>query len=163
MSMRKLLAGLDDWLAQIAISATVVITVIAVFMRYVLNNPLQWIEEGLIAIFIWAIMLGAASAMKVDEHVSIDAIVTLLPRKFQYGLRILNRVICMVLLGAFGYLGFGLAMDAGDKITPILGIKYIYLDMAVPIGAGWMIAHLIRNLIHDLKNPSGQVDTPRAS
>ena len=57
------LKNLDDWLAKIFTLAIVVITIIAVFMRYILNDPLQWIEEVLIALYLWAIMFGAASAM----------------------------------------------------------------------------------------------------
>ena len=53
----RFLNQLDDWLAKLFIVAIVVITVAAVFMRYILNNPLQWVEEVLIALYIWSIMI----------------------------------------------------------------------------------------------------------
>lgn len=151
MSIRNLLEVLDDWLGKIAICLIVVITICAVFMRYVLNDPLQWVEEVLIILYIWAIMLGATSAMKAEQHVSIDAFTTLLPVKVQGYLRVLNHVLCIIILGAFGVLGFQLAMEAGEKITPILGLKYTYVDIAVPVGAFWMVIHLVRLLLRDLK------------
>jgi len=151
MSVLRILDKLDDFLANIAIAAIMIITVIAVFMRYIANDPLQWIEEVLIALFIWAIMLGAASAMKNRQHVSIDAFTVLMPAKVQYAIRIINHLIMISVLSVFGVLGMQLAIEAQDKITPILSIKYMYIDIAVPIGAFWMVLHVMRHLYKDIK------------
>ena len=146
------LKTLDDWLAKFFTVAIVLITLLAVFMRYILNDPLQWIEEVLIALYLWAIMFGAASAMKVRGHVSIDALVVALPKPVQRYLGYFNDVIGIVVLVTFGWLGLQLSMAAGDKITPILGFKYTYIDLAVPVGAFWMAFYLLLHLVSDIKN-----------
>ena len=92
------LKNLDDWLAKLFMVAIVVITILAVFMRYILNDPLQWIEEVLIALYLWAIMFGAASAMKGRGHVSIDALVVNLPKSVQRYIGYFNDVIGIVVL-----------------------------------------------------------------
>ncbi len=148
------LKNLDDWLANLFTVAIVVITILAVFMRYILNDPLQWIEEVLITLYLWAIMLGAVSAMKTRGHVSIDALVVALPKTVQRYLAYFNDVVSIVVLVAFGWLGLQLALAAGDKITPILGFKYTYIDLAVPVGAFWMAFYLLLYLIRDIKNSS---------
>ena len=148
------LKNLDDWLANLFTVAIVVITILAVFMRYILNDPLQWIEEVLITLYLWAIMLGAVSAMKTRGHVSIDALVVALPKTMQRYLAYFNDVVSIVVLVAFGWLGLQLALAAGDKITPILGCKYTYIDLAVPVGAFWMAFYLLLYLIRDIKNSS---------
>ena len=145
------LKNLDDWLANLFTVAIVVITILAVFMRYILNDPLQWIEEVLITLYLWAIMLGAVSAMKTRGHVSIDALVVALPKTMQRYLAYFNDVVSIVVLVAFGWLGLQLALAAGDKITPILGFKYTYIDLAVPVGAFWMAFYLLLHLIGDIK------------
>lgn len=145
------LKTLDDWLAKLFTLAIVVITILAVFMRYVLNDPLQWIEEVLIALYLWSIMFGAVSAMKVRGHVSIDALVGLLPESVQRYVGYLNDVIGIVVLVTFGWLGLELSLAAGDKITPILGFKYTYIDLAVPVGAFWMAFYLLLHLVGDIK------------
>ena len=142
---------LDDWLAKLFTVAIVVITILAVFMRYILNDPLQWIEEVLITLYLWSIMLGAASAMKGRGHVSIDALVTALPKSVQRYIQYFNDVVGIVVLVTFGWLGLQLAMAAGDKITPILGFKYTYIDLAVPVGAFWMAFYLLLHLVGDIK------------
>lgn len=145
------LKSLDDWLAKIFTLAIVVITIIAVFMRYILNDPLQWIEEVLIALYLWAIMFGAASAMKNRGHVSIDALVVALPKSVQRYVQYFNDVVGIVILVTFGWLGLQLSLAAGDKITPILGFKYTYIDLAVPVGAFWMAFYLLLHLVSDIK------------
>ena len=145
------LKNLDDWLAKLFTVAIVVITILAVFMRYILNDPLQWIEEVLITLYLWAIMLGAASAMKGRGHVSIDALVGALPKPVQRYIGYFNDVVGIIVLVTFGWLGLQLALAAGDKITPILGFKYTYIDLAVPVGAFWMAFYLLMHLIGDIK------------
>ena len=147
----EFLKTLDDWLAKILFLAIVLITILAVFMRYIINDPLQWIEEVQIALYLWAIMLGAASAMKVRGHVSIDAFVSLLPKRSQRPMQHFNDVVGIVVLLTFGWLGLRLAMAACDKITPILGFKYTYIDLAVPIGAFWMDFYLLLHLARDIR------------
>lgn len=152
----KFLKSLDDWLAKFFMVTIVIITVVAVFMRYILNDPLQWVEEVLIALYLWAIMLGAASAMKNRGHVSIDALVTVLPKTAQRYIQRFNDVVGIVVLSAFGWLGLQLSLAAGDKITPILSIKYTYVDLAVPVGAFWMVIYLAIHLVGDFMNKTGE-------
>ncbi len=152
------LKHLDDWLANLFTVAIVVITILAVFMRYILNDPLQWVEEVLIALYLWAIMLGAASAMKGRGHVSIDALVVALPKPLQCYLGYFNDVVGIIVLVTFGWLGLQLALAAGGKITPILGFKYTYIDLAVPVGAFWMAFYLLLHLIRDIGNSKKEGD-----
>lgn len=147
----KVLDTIDDWMAKGCMLAIMGITVVAVFMRYALNDPLQWVEEILVALFLWAIMLGAASAMKNRGHVSIDAFVVILPRKAQHAVQLFNDIVTIVVLITIAVLGYQLAMGATDKITPILQISYKYIDIAVPVGACWMALHVVRNIIKDIR------------
>lgn len=150
---KKLLGRLDDTLANLAILAIVLITVLAVFTRYLLNSPILWVEEILIALYLWAIMLGGASAMKSRRHISIDVFFVMLPKKAQRYAQYVNDVICIVVLVTFGWLGLQLALESGDKITPILQISYFYVDLAVPVGCFWMALYLLGHLVNDLRKP----------
>lgn len=150
--MKRFFYSLDDWLSMLSISSIVAVTIAAVFMRYVLHNPLQWVEEVLISLFIWAIMLGAVSAMKSRSHVSIDFFVNMMPLKARRLSSIVNDLISIVVLFSFGVLGLQLALGAKEKITSLLGIKYMYLDIAVPIGCFWMCIYLIYFVIQGIRN-----------
>ncbi|MGC3963464.1 MAG: TRAP transporter small permease [Rhodocyclaceae bacterium] len=151
--MKRLLDSAGDWAAKLVTVLIVAITVIAVFMRYALNDPLQWVEEVLVSLFVWMIMLGAASAMRVRGHVSIDAITGLLPAGGQRAVRIFTDLLSIVILVTLGWLGLELTLDAGDKITPILGLSYSYIDMAMPVGCFWMALYGLFHLHTDLFHP----------
>lgn len=97
--MRKnFLKNLDDYLGNTAMMAIVIITVTAVITRYVMNRPILWVEEILITIYLWAIMLGAVCAMKHRKHISIDVFFAMLSPKGQQYAQYINDVICIVVL-----------------------------------------------------------------
>ncbi|MBS1155465.1 MAG: siaT 2 [Proteobacteria bacterium] len=148
---KKLLGALDDRLANLCTLFIVIITVWAVFTRYMLNSPILWVEEILLAAYIWAIMLGAAAAMKRRKHISIDVFFTMLPPKAQRYAQLMNDAISIVVLVVFGWLGLELAMESGGKITPILGVSYIYLNLAIPVGSFWMAIYLVIHMINDMR------------
>jgi TRAP-type C4-dicarboxylate transport system permease small subunit len=157
--MAFFLKNLDDWLASLFMAAIVLITILAVTMRYVLNRPLQWVEELTVALLIWAIMLGAASAMKMRLHISIDAFTSLLPERAQRRIRVFNDLLAAAVLVVFGILGLQLALNAGNKIMPILGLRYAYIDFAVPVGAFWMAVYLLLDLFKS-RSGSGTESQP---
>ena len=141
---------LDDWLGAAFVVVLVLNTVWSVFMRYVLQAPLQWVEELAIAVFIWTIMIGMVSAMKARMHISIDILTTMLPDKAQRGVRIVNDLISAATLIVLGTLGLQLALESGGKIMSLLGVPYLYIDIAVPVGAYWTALYLIVSVVADL-------------
>lgn len=147
--MGKLLTLLGDGLACFVTIVIVAITVVAVFMRYVLGDPLQWVEEVLITLFIWMIMLGAASSMRVRGHVSIDAITSMFSCRIQRGIQVFNDILSIIILGTLGWLGLELALEAGEKITPIIGISYTYIDLAIPVGCFLMVLYVLVHMYRD--------------
>jgi TRAP-type C4-dicarboxylate transport system permease small subunit len=148
---------LDAWLGAAFVVVMVVNTVVSVFMRYVLDAPLQWVEELAIAVFIWTIMIGMVSAMKARMHISIDVLTMLLPEKAQRVSRICNDLVSAATLVVMGTLGLHLAFESGGKIMPLLGIPYLYIDIAVPVGAYWTALYLIVGVVAEL---SGRATGP---
>lgn len=142
---------LNDSVARLGAICIVLIMVLAVFMRYIMNAPLQWVEELLITIFIWVIMLGAVSSMRVRGHVSIDAFTSVLPLAAQRWIAICVDIVCCASLMTLGWLGLELALAAGDKITPILMVSYTYIDLAVPVGCFWMALYMLIHLAADIR------------
>ncbi|CAI1173460.1 Neu5Ac permease [Serratia quinivorans] len=146
--IRKLLVNLDDILACLVLTAIVAVTVLAVVMRYLVHAPLPWVEELQLALYLWAIMLGAVSAMKRRKHVGIDVFVNLLPASARRLVLYWNDALSIVVLLSFAWLGLMLAEGAGEKITPILGIRYRWIDMAIPVGSLLMVLQLVVNLCY---------------
>jgi TRAP-type transport system small permease protein len=62
-----------------SILAIVVITVVAVWYRYVLNAPLAWTEQVSRILFVWSVFAGAAVLYRSVLHIIIDMFVLMLP------------------------------------------------------------------------------------
>lgn len=155
-----LMCKITDGISMMGIMSIVLVMGLAVFMRYVMSAPLQWVEELLITIFIWSLMLGAVSAMRTRSHVSIDVLVSCLPLPVQKYIQIFNHVVVIITLGLLGWFGLELTLGVMDKFTPILKIPYEVIDSAVFTGSLLMVLYAVGHLIRDLQalgKPSGGV------
>lgn len=150
--LKKFFLNLDLVIASVALVLVVAITVANVFMRFVLHDPVKWAEEASLALFVWLTFIGASSVMKGDEHVSIDIIFDKASesvKKILYWIKYI--VMLAVLLFVFIVLGYELTVNAWDKITPILRIRYTFIDIAIPLGGLLASVQLIRLMIKNAR------------
>ncbi|WP_199621490.1 TRAP transporter small permease [Paenibacillus alkalitolerans] len=151
--LKKAILKADDRIASLMAVLIVSITVWGVFTRFVLNQPLKWMEEGALSLFVWLTFIGASSVMKNDGHVSIDLLLEKAPERFRKVLLLIKYVVMLAaVILIFVVLGFQLSVNAGDKILPILKIPYSYIDFAVPLGGLLALIHLIRLIVRTLKS-----------
>lgn len=137
--MLKIIKNIDEYLAMIFMAFIVLLACANVFMRYVMGAPWGWVEEVTIFTFVWLTMLGAAAVVKVEGHCSIDVIVRKLPAAGQRYMGIFVHLCTMVTLVLLIWYGTELALSAGGKTTPMLGIPYTYVDFAIPVGCTFML------------------------
>ncbi|MCM3761618.1 TRAP transporter small permease [Alkalihalobacillus oceani] len=150
--MVKWLKWLDDGIATIALSAIILLTGTNVFSRYLLNNPLPWVEELTIGLFVWFVYIGISSAMKRNSHVGVDYFVNKMPRPLRIiSLFVRAAAIYYVLFYIFIYLGMDFTMQASSKLTPILGISYQTINIAVPIAGLFTAIYFTRSFIRTLQ------------
>lgn len=151
--MKNWLKNIDDIIATLAVVGVISLTILNVVSRYVFNQPIQWAEELAIALFIWFIFIGVSSSMKRNGHVGVDYFVNKLPRPLKIVSEFIRAgAIYFVLIYVFIYLGSKLALQASDKITPILGISYEIIDVAVPLGGLLSAIHFTFQLVDKYRN-----------
>ena len=84
--MKKLDAAvskIEELIATIGLGAMSIITIVAVFFRYVLHSPITWSEEAARYLMIWSTLLGISIATKQKAHLGIDIFVSMAPKKIQ--------------------------------------------------------------------------------
>ncbi len=155
--IKRRLNAIDDAVSTIALVGVVGLTGINVISRYLFTHPVPWIEEIVLGLFIWLVFIGISSTMKRDGHVGVDFFVKKMPRP----VRILSEIIraaaiYYVLIYIFIYLGSNLTLQATNKLTPILGISYQLIDIAVPIGGILTAAHFTKTLIRNFQTEFGK-------
>ena len=128
------------YLACIVLSgvAMVLITLMipsGVFMRYVMNDPLQWPEPAAVIMMVFFSFVGGAAVYRANQQIAVEALMRAVgPRSratMQWGVH-----ACMLLVAAF-MLGYGVHLCQvtwGNTIAefPWLSVGIVY--MPIPLG-----------------------------
>jgi TRAP-type C4-dicarboxylate transport system permease small subunit len=157
MKKKSILSNLDDILASICMVIVIGVTVLGVFMRYVVKSPLMWIEEVSMFFFVWLALLGSASATKTGGHVSIDVIVEKMSGNARKIVDMIVAAVVIVTLAIIIKNGLALALQARMKVTPILRVPYTYIDIAIPIGLAWMLIYYVKQTLLKMKAPEDNI------
>ncbi len=153
---------LDNFLGMAAMAFIVLLACANVFMRYVMDSPWGWVEEITVFTFVWLTMLGASAVIHVEGHCSIDVLVTRMSPKWQRIISIVGDVIVLVTLVLLIWYGILLTIRGYNKLTPILGIPYSYIDASIPVCCSFMLMYYGRmfwNSILGKKNTT-DLDVP---
>jgi len=159
--LKKLLYSVDDIIASIALIILVGSTILGVFYRYALSDPLTWVEEVSLLCVVWFVFIGGSSATKRNAHVGIDFVIALFPPAVQKAAFVVVHAVCYAALSFMAWWGWLLALQAKLKVTNMLRISYTYIDLAVPAGCILMMIHLTLSLRRNwnLLTPSGKEES----
>ena len=141
------LVNLDSVFASISLVLIISVSVVGVFMRFVLGEPLQWTEEMTLALFVWFTFLGASVVEKENGHVGIEYFVEKLnPSLKKVSMLFREIVLTFISLFVFLYLGGQLTAQAASRLTPVLRVSYIYIDIAVVLCGIFSAIHIISRI-----------------
>jgi TRAP-type C4-dicarboxylate transport system permease small subunit len=151
--MTSALTAICDLITRVAklfigalVGAIVVITLAAVWWRYVINAPLAWPEQVSLIMFVWVTFIGAAVLYRERLHVAIDMFVAVLP---QAGRRIFGWAVELAIL-AFNIIllifGLKLSLDTLDQTFGALDITPASFYFAAPVAAAMMILYFIEGI-----------------
>ncbi|GAK55271.1 DctQ9 protein [Candidatus Vecturithrix granuli] len=120
-----------------------ILTLLAVFNRYVLNAPISWAEEVVRYLMIWMAMMGLGIAFRENRLVAIVMFQDLLPARPK---KFVNQLIWALIL-FFSVmaiiLGIQLVHLARNDETAALGISMIYPYLSVPVGFAFLILQMV--------------------
>ena len=97
------LGSLERAICVVLMSGIVVSMTIQIFTRYLLGQPLVWVEEAAGYSFIWLVFLGAAAGFKELRHIRIDTFVVRLPAAPQRFIRAGLYAICTAVMLLVAY------------------------------------------------------------
>ena len=139
------LLRLLSWFIGCLLLTQVAVIIGQVLLRNALGIPLVWSEELARYITIWLTFLGGAIAVANDEHVVIDVVVNLLPRRLQ---RIVH-IFADLAVAGFLLLLIKLSLDMFRtpalwfQYSPALQFPLVYLYLSLPVGCSLMLLFLI--------------------
>lgn len=141
------IVNLDSVFASISLVLIISVSVVGVFMRFVLGEPLQWTEEMTLALFVWFTFLGASVVEKENGHVGIEYFVEKLNPSLKLIADLFREIVLtFISLFVFVYLGSQLTAQAASRLTPVLRVSYIYIDVAVVLCGIFSAIHIISRI-----------------
>jgi TRAP-type C4-dicarboxylate transport system permease small subunit len=141
--------------------AIVVITMAAVWWRYVINDPISWSEQICRILFVWMTFLGAAVLYRQKLHFTIDMVVMLIPDPLRTLLYWLAEIGVLVFAVIFFIFGLKLSLDTWTNTFGALDITPASFYLSAPASSALIVIYFIEKLIDPTKRrPTGaaQVD-----
>lgn len=158
---RKLCDGLE-YLSRIivggAILAIVLITIAAVWYRYVLNDPLSWTEQVCRILFVWSVFAGAAILYRRMLHIAIDMFLLMLPPPAQRIIVGINHVLMLFVGVMMVIFGGQISIETLDQTFGALEITPASFYAAAPYCGILIVAFWIEKMLDpSRREPWGEV------
>jgi TRAP-type C4-dicarboxylate transport system permease small subunit len=138
----RALVRANRW-ALIAILAAMAVMVFAnVALRFLTDHSILWVEEASRYLMIWLTFLGAGIVLRYGGHIGIDTLQERLPGAAPV-LRAVIFALLLAFFAAMAWLGVRYALLTWGQTTPVLQIPIGAVYLAMPIGFGLLIVHLL--------------------
>ena len=139
------LGNLDLYFMVILLACLIVLTVGGVLKRYILRNPISWLEEIQALLFMWITFIGGSAAFRYASHVSIEILVDSLPKKIGGLIERFDVRLQLLILGYLCYQEFTyyFQLISTGKVTNLLRIPYSVAYLALPIGGVLMLVSML--------------------
>ena len=139
------LGNLDLYFMVILLACLIVLTVVGVLKRYILRNPISWLEEIQALLFMWITFIGGSAAFRYGSHVSIEILVDSLPKKIGGLIERFDVLLQLLILGYLCYQEFTyyFQLISTGKVTNLLRIPYSVAYLALPIGGVLMVVSML--------------------
>ncbi|MCI8422143.1 MAG: TRAP transporter small permease [Lawsonibacter sp.] len=149
-----LLCNLDIVVACITLAILIILTVAGVAWRYIFSQPFTWLEEVQLACMVWIVFAAGGAAFRTGNHVAIEMVVDMFPKKLQ---KLIDWLISVVVVLVLAYLfiqslGFIQIFVKSGRSTPMLDIPYAVIYGIAPVSFVLMIVSYFYSIIKGVKS-----------
>ncbi|MDV2686034.1 TRAP transporter small permease [Alkalihalophilus lindianensis] len=143
-----ILEKLTELIIVVFLGLTVFITLLQVFFRYVLEQPLGWSQEALLICFVYSVLFGAALCIYKREHLQVDMLEKA-PAWAQKIISTLEFTVVLIMIVVLIYFGWQLvqANFQSGQIVGLLPIKSAYVYLAIPLSGLLMLYFHVRQVV----------------
>ena len=150
-----------NWLVIVFFGFMILSVTVQVFARYVFAFSVDWLSEVAIFSQIWMILLAAGLAMRENLHVSVDALVNMIPVA---ALRLLITFISVLCLWFIWHAIAGsidLIRAGSFQTSPVMKIPMSIAYLCLPLGLTYFSFELVLSLLARWKDPKATVSDSR--
>lgn len=127
--------------------------------RYFFIKPTIWAAELSQLCLIWGCMLAMAHLLRIRQHITVNAVTTLMPAKGQKiaaGIALLVIIVISVPVTAYGWSIFLDSFLRGRTTGSLLDLPVWISELSIPVGFALLILQAVVELWHlpNTTNPS---------
>jgi len=138
--------------ALLFVSITMMIGVMAfqAIMRYVFSNARPWCEELVVYACCYSTMLGASIAIRKGNHLQVDILLQMYPKKIRRIMELLFSVFMICFFAAFTVYALSLCENAsGKSVTmPFITMRHVYY--CFPVGSILIVLMAVEEFLKKL-------------
>ena len=123
-----------------------------VLMRFMGLTGIDGLEEVPRYLFVWLVMIGAASAMQRGQHAVLDYFVNLLGPRGRALVLVLTNAVGIFLFAYLIKLSLVLVPNAQLQTSAGLGLPLGWVYAAIPIGSALIILPMLRTILVALRS-----------
>jgi len=142
--------GVEALLAAL-MAAMCVLVFVGVGFRYVLFAPIVWAEEVAELCLVWATFLGAYLAYRRGQHIVVESLTGMLPRRWRRRLRLLIHALLALFMGMLVVQGTLYARAFLDAYSPIVELPLGVIYAALPAGAALFLIAVLADFARELR------------
>jgi TRAP-type transport system small permease protein len=131
-------------LLLVAITA---VTVLQVFLRFVMGSPTSWSEEIALLLLIWFGMIAIGIAVRRHGHIAIMAVRDRLPQRLAHAVDAFAQLLILAFSLTLFAKSFDLIALAGVQLMPATGISRAWLYYPALLGGLLMSVNALGNLV----------------
>lgn len=147
--IKKAISFIDETLFIISASGLALLTVVSVFFRFALNNPIGWSEEVQMILVVWGVFFGASMAIREEGHIAVDIIFDAFSVRLQRAWSVVIWCITFASIAIIGKLEIDRTVNLvrAGLCTPVLHIPSWVEYVGVVFACMLMLAgHLIQGI-----------------
>lgn len=150
----RVLSNLDIAVAALTLLVLIVLTLYGVVMRYVVGHPLTWLEEVQLACMVWIVFAAGGAAFRTGNHVAIEMVVEMFPKKIQKVIEVFISIVVVVVLAYLFVqsVGFIEMFIKSGRSTSMLKIPYTLIYGIAPVSYVVMIVSYFYALMTGVKS-----------
>lgn len=141
----------EEAVSGVAFCIMLVVVVVNVIARYCFGNSFSFTEEIAYIGFAYSVCLGATMLYKRNAMITIDVVVSLLPKRLQQAVGIFNLTLLLVANLVLCWLSLDLSIGAWTRPTAALRLPYTIIDTAATLAFLLMSFYSFRFLANALR------------
>lgn len=138
----RALCVVEDWVLILLLAVLTGCMFVIVFFRFVLNDPVIWADIFPRLLMIWLTFLGAARAMRTNEHIIVDYFSSLTPGNGRYLRYVVDFFLVLFLVFVF-WVGYKYTVYSWRQNAAPLDLPYSIFTAALPAFAIIALVHKI--------------------